>query len=343
MHERAGVTDHVRVRLPEPEPSPLAVLGRRLAVAAGLMLFVALVAYIGRDGYRDAAGGEIGVIDAIYYATVSITTTGYGDITPVTDGARLATILLITPARVLFLILLVGTTVELLAERTRRNFREGLWRRRLNDHTIVCGYGTKGRTATEVLVRKGLDRRQIVVIDPDPDAIERATGDGLAAIHGNAETTAVLEAASIRSASAVVVAPDRDDSAVLMTLNARELNPGVTISAAVREEENAHLLRESGATSVITSSAAAGRLLGLATEAPRLVDVLEDLLSVGEGLDIVERDVTADDVASRRPVANDELLVAVVREGQMLRFDDPAVRDLRSGDRLLCLRSHAES
>jgi len=48
------------------------------------------------------------------------------------------------------------------------------------------------------------------------------------------------------------VAPDRDDTAVLITLTARELNRGVTIVSAVREAESAHLLRESGADSVIT-------------------------------------------------------------------------------------------
>ena len=125
MPERAGGGEHVPVRLPTAAVGPLRVLAVRLGVAIGLMLFVALVAYLGRDGYRDSAGGEVGALDAIYYATVSITTTGYGDITPVSDGTRLATILLVTPARILFLILLVGTTVELLAERTRRNIREG--------------------------------------------------------------------------------------------------------------------------------------------------------------------------------------------------------------------------
>ena len=87
-------------------------------------MFVTLVAYLGRDGYRDNNGTPVGFLDALYYSTVSITTTGYGDITPVTDGARLATTLLITPARILFLIILVGTTIEVLAERTRTAVRE---------------------------------------------------------------------------------------------------------------------------------------------------------------------------------------------------------------------------
>ena len=57
----------------------------------GLLIFVTLVAYLGRDGYRDLNGTPVGFLDALYYSTVSITTTGYGDITPVTDEARLVT------------------------------------------------------------------------------------------------------------------------------------------------------------------------------------------------------------------------------------------------------------
>ena len=54
---------------------------------------------------------------------MSLSTTGYGDIVPVSPQARLITTLVITPLRLLFLIVLVGTTVELLTERSRQSFR----------------------------------------------------------------------------------------------------------------------------------------------------------------------------------------------------------------------------
>ena len=91
----------------------------------------------------------------------------------------------------------------------------------------------------------------------------------------------------------MIVATDRDDAAVLVTLTARELDPDATIVAAAREAENVHLLKQSGADSVILSSAAAGRLLGQAVHSPQTVEVLEDLLSVGSGIDLVEREVGA--------------------------------------------------
>ncbi len=326
-----------RVRLPQEARSEASTLLRRLILAIGLAALVSLVAYLGRAGYRDSAGGEIGLLDAIYYATVSITTTGYGDIVPISDDARLATILVVTPARVLFLILLVGTTLELLAERTRYSLRVRRWRSRVKDHVIVCGYGTKGQSAVEALLAKGTPRR----LDRDhrraPGGAVRREAAGLAAVAGNATTASALEAANIDRASSVIVAPDRDDTAVLITLTARELAPKASVVAAARETANVHLLKQSGADSVITSSSAAGRLLGLATDTPRLVEVLEDLLTVGDGLDLVQHEVGPDGAPDR---AKGDLLVAIVRDDDVLRFDDPQVRTLQQGDRMLCLRSN---
>jgi voltage-gated potassium channel len=326
------------VHLPAAESSPGRRLAARMVAAAALLAFVTLVAYLGRDGYRDLNGTPVGFLDALYYSTVSITTTGYGDITPVTDEARLLTTILVTPARIVFLIILVGTTIEVLAERTRTAVRERIWRSTLKDHTIVIGFGTKGRAAVETLLARGVDRDRIVVIDQHPDAIEEAARAGLAAIHGSAGRTAVLEAADIKDASAVIVATDRDDAAVLVTLTARELDPSATIVAAAREAENVHLLKQSGADSVILSSAAAGRLLGQAVHSPQTVEVLEDLLSVGSGIDLVEREVgLAEAGMDLATLASAEPIVAVVRGEHLLRFDDERVATLQEGDRLICL------
>jgi voltage-gated potassium channel len=326
-----------QVRLPEVASSPAKRLLIRLAAAIALLLFVTLVAYVERDGYRDSAGGDVSLLDCFYYATVSITTTGYGDIAPVTDGARLTTAVLVTPARVLFLIILVGTTLEVLAERTRIAWRERLWRKTLKDHTIVCGFGTKGRAAILTLLARDHAPSQIVVVDHHPAAVEEATRSGFGVVHGDASRVAVLEEAGVRDAAAVVVAADRDDTAVLVTLTARELNPSATVVASAREQENVHALKHSGADSVILSSGAAGQLLGQAVHSPQLVSVLEDLLAVGQGLDLVECPVQQP--ASLAEFSKPGPVLGVVRGGRLLRFDDERVSDLKPGDRVICLTS----
>jgi voltage-gated potassium channel len=331
---------HLPISLPGGESGPLSKILFRLGIALALITMVAMVTYLGRAGYVDPEDDSISLLDAFYYSTVSITTTGYGDVRPASDEARLLTTILVTPARILFLILLVGTTLEILAERSRTAYRIARWRRHLKDHTIVCGYGVKGRTAARTLMDKGTSPDQIVVIEPKEEERARATADGLAAVDGTAERQEVLLEAGIREASALIVAPERDDTAVLITLTARELNAEATIVTAVREEENVHLLHQSGADSVITSSGAAGRLLGLSTHTPQITEVMEDLMTVGEGLDIKEREIGPDEAGDAPVGAAQTVMLAVVREGEVIRFGDPRIGELRAGDRLLELFSH---
>jgi voltage-gated potassium channel len=337
-----GRASDSRIILPGAEASPLRKILVRLAVALGLIVFVALVSYAGRDGYLDPDEGDgtMSLLDAFYYSTVSITTTGYGDIRPISDEARLATTVLVTPARVLFLIILVGTTLEILAERSRHAIRVARWRRNLRDHTIVCGYGTKGRSAVQTMLGKGHDAERIVVIEQGAQARQRATADGVAVIAGDAAQQGTLDEADVAEAVRVVVAVDRDDTAVLVALTARELNPQARIVAAVREEENVHLLHQSGADGVITSSGAAGRLLGLSADTPKVTEVLEDILTVGAGLDIAEREIGAGEAGPVPQRSHEALIVAVIRDDEILRFDDERATELRAGDRVVELVSH---
>jgi voltage-gated potassium channel len=194
--------------------------------------------------------------------------------------------------------------------------------------------------AVATMRQKGHDPKRIVVIDERADARQRATDDGITAIAGNASVQQTLLIADCPEASSVIVAVDRDDAAVLIALTARELNPDATIVASVREEENVHLLHQSGANAVITSSGAAGRLLGLSSETPQVSEVLEDLLSVGEGLDINEREVGADEIGPIPGRSPHGMILAIVRDGELMRFDDPRASDLRDGDRVIELLSH---
>jgi len=298
-----------------------------------------VVVWLDRDGYRDSIDGEVSAVDAMYYATVSLSTTGYGDIVPATTGARLTNVFVVTPLRFLFLVILVGTTFEVLAERTRTQWRVDRWRSRLRAHTVVIGYGTKGRGAVSTLLATGCPKDRIVVVDRDGNHIADAVAAGLATVTGDATHKSVLGQAKVDVADRIVIATDRDDTTVLITLTTRQLNPTATVVAAVRESENAPLVRQSGADGVITSSEAAGRLLGVATASPAVSDVIDDLLNQGQGLDLLEREVEPDEVG-RSTHAEQDIVLAVVRGRVVLRFD--AVDELAAGDKVVVVRSRRE-
>jgi voltage-gated potassium channel len=299
-----------------------------------VLAVVFLLVVVDRDGYRDNADGHVSVLDAAYYTTVTLSTTGYGDIVPVTNTARLVNFALITPLRVLFLVILVGTTLEVLTRRTRDEWRLARWRRSMRGHTVVVGYGTKGRSAIETLRAAGIGDPDIVVVDRRSDLAAEANAAGLVALVGDATRSVVLRHAETEEAARVIVAPDRDDTAVLVTLTARQLNPKAVVVAAVREAENVPLLRQSGADVVITSSETAGRLLGVATVHRLVADVIEDLLAHGKGLDLVERALRPEEVG-RAPGDLSDLVLAVLRDGERLRFD--ALTELRPSDRIVAV------
>jgi len=329
------VAEIADIRIPRQTRSPQAAVARRIALAVALVIFVAVVVRVSRDGYIDVNDDPISMLDALYYASVTVTTTGYGDISAVSSGARLGTILLITPARILFLILVVSTTVEVLTEQSRILRAKQRWRQDVKDHTIICGYGATGSAAAQDLVSRGVDPSSIVVVDMSEEAIEDATREGFVGVSGDASRIEILEQAGISSASRIVVAPNRDDTAVLITLTAREMNPTAHITAGGREQQNLHLLRQGGANEVIDATAAIGRMLGLATHNPAAVQVLDEILDAGHGLELVEIAAAANGASA---VPTGATLVGIIRNGDRIVQADVEPTQCREGDRLVLLQ-----
>jgi voltage-gated potassium channel len=330
-----------KVTLPARSRSPWWVLGRRLLVAAAILLFTVFLVWFDRDGYRDAndpaSGYAVDLADSVYYTTVTLSTTGYGDIAPVSTQARLVNAFIVTPLRIAFLVLLIGTTLEVLASQGREMFRVSRWRNKMSEHVIIIGYGTKGRSAAETLVNNGLSRDDIVIVDAGSTPMQDAQADGVAVVTGDATRRDVLRRAGVESARQVIITTDRDDTNVLAALTVRQLNPNAWIVAAVREQENVALMRQSGANSVITSSDAVGRLLGLSSLSPTLGSVMEDLLTYGEGLEVAERALLVPEVG-RQPQSLPDQVIAVVRDEKVYRYFDPVVSQLARGDRLVVVR-----
>jgi voltage-gated potassium channel len=77
------MADAPRILFPQRAPDARRSLLERLGLATGIIAFIAALTWLGRNGYSDADGTPISVLDSLYYSTVTATTTGYGDIAPV--------------------------------------------------------------------------------------------------------------------------------------------------------------------------------------------------------------------------------------------------------------------
>ena len=310
-----------------PEEAPERALMRRLGLAAALIFVVILLQWIGRSGLRDNVhpDQQVGLVDVLYFTIVSLTTVGYGDITPITDQARLVNALVMTPIRVFLWVLFLGTAYELTLLRLRLREERQMkdLHDRLSDHVIVCGYGVKGRAIVDELLAHGQPRDQIVAIDESEEAVAMATKHGLVALRGDASREALLRASNIDTAHAVLVAPNRDDASVLICLTVRSLAPHVQHLASAREEENIKLLYGAGADLVVSPSVSGGRLMGAAVRQQAVPQFLEDLLSFGQGLALWERIVKPAEaglVVSALPDLAGALILGAARGNERFAF-----------------------
>lgn len=335
----SALVEHLHI--PEPFVSPASRIFRRVLYALLALFAAVLIVYADRDGYRDAQENPLSFLDCLYYATVSLSTTGYGDITPITPSARLVNVLVITPLRVAFLIVLIGTTVETLTAASRQALKIQRWRSSVRNHTIVIGYGTKGKTAVTAMVGDGIPPGEIVVVDTEQSALDSASASGLVTVRGDANRSDVLRLAGAQHAATIIVATSSDPTAVMVTLSARELAPDAKIIASIREAENQHLLQQSGADSVVVSSETAGRLLGIAKKAPAVVELIEDLLTPHAGLAIAEKEVDPTQIGGS-PRHLPMIVLGVVRSDELLRVDDPRADAMEAGDRLLYIRDSGD-
>lgn len=320
------------LRLPREEIDPIRAIAQRVAIGVGVLLLIAVLVWLDRDGYSDSVDDQVSFLDALYYATVSASTTGFGDIAPVSDAARTVNTLIVTPLRVLFVVVLVGTTVEVATRTSLKRRRVLRWQEKIEDHTVVVGFGTMGRAAAGRLMANGTPPDKIVIVADDSDTVADATARGFVAVDGDATHEEVLRAAVVDRACCVIVAIPDDATAVLATLTARKLGPKSRIVAAVEEEENAALLHDSGADAVMVTADAAGRQLALSLASPSVGELYEQLLTPGRGIDLVERPVRPEEVGLSVGALPDAV-VAVVRDGQV-RLEPHEGLLLAEGDRL---------
>jgi len=315
--------------------SPLPVwvqIGWRVALVFGLLAFAVIVHWIERDGLRDNYDGQVSFLDVIYFTMISITTTGYGDVVPVADHTRMFDALVVTPIRIFFVLIFIGTAYTFVFRRTWDKWQMARLQKRLTGHVVVAGYGTSGAETVDELIARGTPASDIVVVDCDAETLEGAEALGCAILQGDATRDKTLQAIHIDRAKALVVSAGSDDTSILITLTARHVAPALTISVAVRNEDNELLARQAGATTVINPVSFAGLLLAGSTDGAHIADYIADLASSSGRVQLCERQVTADECGKPLSAIAKGLGVRVYRDGRPFGFWEPEAGSLIPGD-----------
>jgi voltage-gated potassium channel len=331
MRQRPRKPDYATLRRKSPLPV-WAQLAWRASLVVGLLMFAIAVHWFERHGLKDNFDNQVSFIDVIYFTMISITTTGYGDIVPVTPRTRMFDALIVTPIRIFFVLIFIGTAYTFVFRRTWDKWRMEKLQKNLCDHIIVAGFGTSGSEAVDELISLGVNASDIVVIDPNDEALERAESLGCAVLEGDATRDKTLQAVRIQEARAMIISAGRDDTSILMTLTARHLAPKLPISVAVRNEDNELLARQAGATTVINPVSFAGLLLAGSTHGAHIADYIADLASSSGRVRLAERQVEAHECGKPLSAIAQGLGVRVYRDGVPHGFWEPEAASLMPGD-----------
>jgi voltage-gated potassium channel len=248
------------------------------AQIAAIIALTGTLAYgtVGTFTLRDEYHEVETVADAFYYTVVTASTVGYGDMTPLSQQARLFGLSVVVLGTASFAVALgsvLGPAIEARFARTLGTMT-GTEYDLLEDHVVVLGYGD----LTEPLLEELGDRRELVVVTPDRDVATRLRNREVNVVVGDPTDEQLLQQTGIEQAQTVIAATEDDAQDALAILTARELTADARIIAAATARENVQKLRQAGADVAFSPAVIGGQLLGRsATDETDIDEILASL------------------------------------------------------------------
>ena len=240
-----------------------------------------LIILVGTFGYVYIA--EYGWIDALYMTVITISTVGFKEVQPLDFDAKIFTIFLIITSITIF-----GYIVSVITDYIANNkFIEELKFKqvqkkiqRLENHTIVCGFGRNGKQA---MARLKSYKRGCVIIESDPELIEEIELAGeMLYIKGDATSDDVLLSAGIERASSLITTLPSDADNLYVVLSARQLNGECTIVSRASIDTSNRKLKVAGADNVIMPDKIGGAHMASLVVTPDIIEFIDRLSIEGE-------------------------------------------------------------
>ncbi len=300
---------------------------RILKVAALLLAVISA----GTIAYRILEGWPW--FDCLYMTVITITTTGYGEIRPMSYAGRTLSMFLMFVGVGVFLYS-VNVFISAVVEGSIRRWDKMI--EKMRNHFILCGYGVMGRE-----IAKELPADKLVVIDSDINKVNTAREEGYVAIQGDAADETTLERAGVQRAKALVCCMN-DSSNAFAILTAKELNPSIKTIAVLRNPESEKKMRRVGVDVLLSPYRDAAKKIMTIVSEKATAEFIETVMSGAKSLNLEKFTVnenmagkTLRELDLRRKTGC--IVVAVVRKGEVLLPD--ADMALEKGDILYMLCS----
>jgi voltage-gated potassium channel len=200
---------------------------------------------------------------AFYYSIVTMSTVGYGDITPKTADARLFTVSVIVLGISVFAASLSAVLVPVINRRITRLLKPGKKSMERTQHYVIVGNTALARNTYKQLVDRG-QRITFIRIQPDTDI------NGLDVVVGDPSDIDVLRQAGAHLAKAVLALSDDDSRNAFVVLAMRELAEGVKTVVAVNDARNLASVKRVHPDMIISPQILGGELLAVALSGEKL-------------------------------------------------------------------------
>ena len=268
-------------------------------------------------------------LDAVYFVVATMTTTGYGDLTPDrSNPVEIVSAMLLMLAGTILTGLFIAFGASLLT-RVHWVRMQGLRPVHRHGHIVVCGAGSIGSEVIDLLLALG---KHLVVVEVNPDTaiVERAREQRFDLLTGDASRDATLDLCNLTAAHGLIALTNVDTLNLEIALGARARNPTMPIVLRIAEASFAESIARHFEFETTYSAAALA--------APAFVGLSRFPGSRGRvafaGQEFAVGEVVIGEAG--RPVApRDAILLAVSRQGDFAIADDFA--ELMPGDRALVI------
>lgn len=304
---------------------------------AGLLVVVG-----GTGGY--VAIERMNVFDALYMTIITVTTIGFREVFPLSQGGRVFTMVLAFAGVGVILLIATEFARVMLETDLRRVLgirRELKVMKKLKNHIVVCGHGRMGAAVVDILRRRGVD---FVVVELEPDHCRPLEDQGLPVIRGDATDEKVLSATNIAHARTIITCLADDAHNVYTILLARQLNPDINVIARAVEVDAEERLKLAGANRVLNPYQIGGMRLALSAIKPTVTDFIDQsLLGSSVELELAEIVIDPSSELAGKTLAGAEvrkrfgIIVVALKRGDTAIFNPAADERIEGGDVLVAL------
>jgi len=282
--------------------------------------------------------------EAFYWSIVTISTVGYGDITPATDEGRLVAMFVITAGIAVLAFttsLVVSAFTEKLDEIRETKSIDDL--RKLDEFYLICGY----QNITKELVKKLSKNNKLIIIDEDKSRVEQAHKDGFNAFNydpGSAESYRKLHINLNTQVKAVLCMMEDDVENVYTALTVRSLDKEVMILSLLMNKINRKKLLFAGVNEILFPQELVGLIAKEFVGKPVAFEVIHALRSEYTNVNIEEVIITdkmLENLEFVKDLDNTKyrlvLLGLYQKKGEDFIFNPPGNTLLEQGDYLVLI------